>query len=430
MESQIKVSFWLNKTKKDSSKRVSIYLRVKYNYEFFTKSTGLKVKEVDWDKKLMRVKGTSDDASMINSTLDSMKIKVHQIITQLTVLNKPFNIHTIKDTLDGKSLGQVTVLKALDEHLKFMNRMKGKEYEQPTIIKYKNTRLRIQQFIKWRYKRKDLYLYELNDRFMNDFEMFLKDKFENSTTTCYKHYQRFTLMVRKAIQKGYLDKYPFPEYKIRMPKKRIEYLDREELARLEEVEITLPRLATVRDVFIFCCYTGLAYAEVHALRPEHLYTGVDGELWLRIHRKKTKKEYSVPLLPKAEQIIEKYKDHPMVKRKGVLLPVNSNVKMNAYLKEIAELANIRMNLTVHIARKTYGCTLLSQGVNIGVISKLLGHASIQVTLDSYASVMDELMLNNVKMIREKFVGKNDKFELYELKNNSANQELIDSIGHS
>lgn len=231
---------------------------------------------MDWDKKLMRVKGTSDEASMINSTLDSTKIKVHQIITQLTVLNKPFNIHTIKDTLDGKSLGQVTVLKAFDEHLKFMNRMKGKEFEQPTIIKYKNTRLRIQQFIKWRYKRKDLYLYELNDRFMNDFEMFLKDKFENSTTTCYKHYQRFTLEVRKAIQKGYLDKYPFPEYRIRMPKKRIEYLDREKLARLEEVEIKLPRLATVRDVFVFCCYTGLAYAEVHALRPEHLHTGVDG----------------------------------------------------------------------------------------------------------------------------------------------------------
>jgi len=373
---------------------------------------------------LMRVKGNSDDASMINSTLDSMRIKVHQIITQLTVLNKPFNIHTIKDTLDGKSLGQVTVLKAFDEHLKFMNRMKGKEYEQPTIIKYKNTRLRIQQFIKWRFKRKDLYLYELNDRFMNDFEMFLKDKFENSTTTCYKHYQRFTLVVRKAIQKGYLDKYPFPEYKIRMPKKRIEYLDREELERLEEVEINLPRLSTVRDVFVFCCYTGLAYAEVHALRPEHLYTGVDGELWLRIHRKKTKKEYSVPLLPKAEAIIEKYKEHPMVKRKGVLLPVNSNVKMNAYLKEIAELAKINQRLTVHLARKTYGSTLLSEGVNIGVISKLLGHASIQVTLDSYASVMDELMLNNVKMIREKFVAKNDKFELFELKDNSANKGLI------
>lgn len=121
----------------------------------------------------------------------------------------------------------------------------------------------------------------------------------------------------------------------------------------------------------------------------------------------------------------------MVKRKGVLLPVNSNVKMNAYLKEIAELANIRMNLTVHIARKTYGCTMLSEGVNIGVISKLLGHASIQVTLDSYASVMDELMLNNVKMIREKFVSKNDKFKLLELSYKDAKEHVINQhLKHS
>jgi len=410
MESQIKVTFWLNKTKKDSSNRVSIYLRVMYNYEFFTKSTGLKIKESDWDKRAMRVRGNTNEVQMINSKMESMMIKIHQIITQLTVLNRPFNIHTIKDILDGKSLGQVTVLKAFDEHLKFMIRLKGKEYEQPTIIKYKNTRLRIQQFIKWRFKRKDLYLYELNDQFLTEFEMFLKDKFDNSTTTCYKHYQRFTLIVRKAIQKGYLDKYPFPEYKIRMPKKRIEYLDKDELQRLEDVEITLPRLSTVRDVFIFCCYSGLAYAEVHALRPEHIYTGLDDDKWLKIFRKKTKKEYSVPLLPKAAQVIEKYKNHPMVLKKGVLLPVNSNVKMNAYLKEIAELAKIHQNLTVHLARKTYGCTLLSEGVNIGVISKLLGHASIQVTLDSYASVMDELMLNNVKMMRKRFKSRCKTFD--------------------
>ena len=110
--------------------------------------------------------------------------------------------------------------------------------------------------------------------------------------------------------------------------------------------------------------------------------------------------------------------------KGMLLPVYSNVKMNAYLKEIADLAGIHQNLTVHLARKTFGCTMLASGVNIGVISKLLGHASIQVTLDSYASVMDELMMNNVRMIREKFVSKNDRFEIYELKDNLAVNDIL------
>ncbi len=426
MESKIKVTFWLNKTKKNSSKLVPIYLRVKHNYKFFTKSTGLLIKETDWDKKAMRIRGNSSGVNISNDKLEGIRIRVHQIISQLTVLGKPFNIHTIKETLDGKSLGQVTVLKAMDEHLKLMKRLKGKEYEQPTIIKYTNTRLRIQQFIKYKFKRGDLYLYELNDQFMNEFEIFLKEKFENSKTTAYKHYQRFTLMIRKAIQKGYLDKYPFPEYRIRMPKKRIEYLDSEEISRVENLDIKINRLEIVRDIFVFCCNTGLAYAEVSALRPEHIFIGMDNEQWLRIMRKKTKKEYAVPLLPKAKQIMEKYRNHPLCLKKGMLLPVYSNVKMNAYLKEIADLAGIHQNLTVHIARKTFGCTMLASGVNIGVISRLLGHASIQVTLDSYASVMDELMMNNVRMIREKFVSKNDRLEIDNLNDNSATTDILQS----
>lgn len=212
-----------------------------------------------------------------------------------------------------------------------------------------------------------------------------------------------------------------------MPRKRIEYLDRDELNRIEGLEIKITRLEVVRDIFVFCCYTGLAYAEVHALKPEDIFIGMDDEKWIKIMRKKTKKEYTVPLLPKAIQIIAKYKEHPRVVKNGVLLPVNSNVKMNAYLKEIADLAGIHQNLTVHIARKTYACTMLASGVNIGVISKLLGHSSIQVTLDSYASVMDELMMNNVRMIREKFVTEDDQFQMYELKENSAKNKLLKEL---
>lgn len=143
MESKIKVTFWLNKAKRNSKKQVPVYLRVMFNYEYFTKSTGIMIKEVDWDKKGMRIKGNSNDAN-INNKMEGINMKIHQIINQLTILGKPFNIHTIKDTLDGRSIGQVTVLKAFDEHLKLMIKLKGKVYEQPTIIKYSNTRLRIQ----------------------------------------------------------------------------------------------------------------------------------------------------------------------------------------------------------------------------------------------------------------------------------------------
>jgi integrase/recombinase XerD len=403
MESQIKVTFWINKSKKNQKNLVPIYIRVTFNYDYFTRSTSLSVKESDWDKKSMKVKGISSEACLINTKLDSLKMRVHQIINQFTVLGKPFNIHNVKDTLEGKNSNQVTIVQVIDEHLKMMKKLLGKEYEQPTIIKYANTKLRILQFLKHKYKRSDMYLYELNDDFLREFEHFLKDKYENSTTTCYKHYQRFTHVVRIAIQKGYLDKFPFRDYKIRMQKKRIEYLDREELAKIEKLEITIERLDRVRDVFVFCCYSGLAYNEVFNLKHENIFIGMDGEKWLNIHRKKTNKDYQVPLLPKAIEIIYKYSNHPFCMRRKGLLPVTSNVKMNAYLKEIGDLAKIQKYLTTHLARKTFATTvMLANGVNIGVLSRLLGHSSIQVTLDSYAAVMDELMLNNVSMIRAKF----------------------------
>ncbi len=303
MESQIKVTFWTNKSKKNQKNLVPIYVRVTFNYDYFTRSTGLSVKESDWDKKGMKVRGISHDAGIINTKLDSLKMSVHQIINQFTVLGKPFNIHNVKDTLEGKNCNQVTIMQVTDEHLKMMKKLLGKEYEQPTIIKYANTKLRVQQFLKQKHKRSDMYLYELNDNFLREFEHFLKEKYENSTTTCYKHYQRFSRVVRIAVQKGYMDKYPFRDYKIRLPKKRIEYLDREELAKLENLEISLDRLDRVRDVFVFCCYTGLAYIEVFNLKQENIIIGIDGEKWMNIHRKKTNKDYQVPLLPKALKLL-------------------------------------------------------------------------------------------------------------------------------
>ena len=178
-----------------------------------------------------------------------------------------------------------------------------------------------------------------------------------------------------------------------MPKKKIEYLTQEEIIRIEKKEFKIERLNVIRDIFIFCVYTGLAYAEVESLCPDNITTGMDGELWLNIHRKKTKKDYQVPLFPQALKILEKYKNNPRCLQKDRCLPVPSNVKYNAYLKEVGDMAEIPKDkpLVSHLARKTFACTIgLANGMNIGVLSKILGHASIQVTLDSYATVIDEI----------------------------------------
>lgn len=254
MESNVKISFWLRASKKTSQKQVPIYLRVWFNYEFFVSATGLSVKLADWDKKAMRVRGVSEAANAANNKMDSIRVKVLQIISQLTVSGKPFNIHTIKKYLDGNEASQITLMHIMDEHLKSMQKLKGKDFEPSTIIKYANTKLRLQQYLKYKYKRSDIFLYEINHSFMSDWVVFLKDKYENSTTTCYKHYQRLTRVIKKAISYGYLEKHPYPDFKIRMPKKRIEYLTQDEVNKIEQTDFKVTRLNVIRDIFIFCCY--------------------------------------------------------------------------------------------------------------------------------------------------------------------------------
>lgn len=403
MEKQVKISFWLYHAKRNARRLTPIYMRVQYDYEFFTKTTGHYIKASMWDKKSMKVKGANAEVDAINDSLESKKIQVLMVVNKLILRNQPFNIHTIREHLEGKHQVRYTLMSVCNEYIRFMKKLEVKEYAKVTIIKYTNTKLRLQQYLKYRFKRNDIYLYELNFDFIQNWEVFLRNRFDNSTTTCYKHYQRFTRIVNWAIQKGYLDKYPFSDYRIRLPKKKVEYLTMDEITRIDETDYKVPRLNVISDIFVFCCYTGLPYTEVANLKPDNIIQGIDREPWLDITRQKTKKPYQVPLLPRALEILKKYENNPTCQKKRKLLPVPSNVKYNAYLKEIAHVCGIHKHLTTHLARKSFSVSLmLANGVNIGVLSKTLGHSSIQVTLDSYASIIDEMVLKDIRMIRKKF----------------------------
>lgn len=176
---------------------------------------------------------------------------------------------------------------------------------------------------------------------------------------------------------------------------------------------------------MFCCYSGFAYAEVANLSPDDIITGMDGQKWMQVIRKKTHKPYQVPILPKAMEILERYRDNATCLKRNKLLPVPSNVKYNAYLKEIANIAEVKKHLTTHIARKTFATTvMLANGVNIGIVSRLLGHSNVQVTLDAYGEYNDSLMLQQVSMIRDKLVSRDDKDEANKFEDNSAMDEIL------
>ncbi len=164
-------------------------------------------------------------------------------------------------------------------------------------------------------------------------------------------------------------------------------------------EISIPRLAQVRDIFCFCCLTGLAFTDVQQLKAEHLVADIHGKIWIRKARQKTKNMCNIPLLEEAQKIIDRYRDHPYCQTHGVLLPVCSNQKMNSYLKELADICGIRKNLSTHCARHTFATLTLASGATIDNVAKMLGHANVNMTR-RYAKVLDSSIMRDMEVVAE------------------------------
>jgi integrase/recombinase XerD len=221
-----------------------------------------------------------------------------------------------------------------------------------------------------------------------------------------KHIQRIRKIVNKAIVSEWLDKDPFIGYEGKQEKTNRTFLTDEELKLVETKVIRMERLERVRDIFVFSCYTGLAYVDVEQLTQDNLVIGIDGKKWIYTMREKTDCKSNVPLLPKALAIIEKYREDPKSKRKGRLLPVITNIKTNEYLKEIADICGIKKNLTFHMARHTFATTVtLTNGVPIETVSNMLGHTKITTT-QIYAKVLESKVSSDMHVLESKLAKAN------------------------
>src|SRR5690606_17430348 len=228
--------------------------------------------------------------------------------------------------------------------------------------------------------------------------------------TALKYISNFKKIVLRAVAKEIIPSDPFKLFKGKKTKPNKKPLTREELFRLERHTFSVERLEVVRDVFVFQCYTGLAYIDVFQLKLNDIKVGIDGERWIMSARQKTDSVTNIPLLPKALELIEKYKEHPKCKEKGSVLPVYSNQKMNAYLKEIADLCGLQCTLNTHKARRTFGSTVtLNNGVPIHVVKEMLGHHSVSQT-EEYALTEQETVGREMQVLRHRLDQKNHATE--------------------
>lgn len=397
-------STFLTRTSKTKNGKAPIYCRITVNGQRVEFSIKRSVLNSQWDNG--KVKGNNEEAKTLKVYLKQVEAKLFEHYREMLAKNTLISAEDLKNAYLGLEKKQHSLLELIDYH----NNHLRSTLEWGTMKNYFTTQSYIKEFLKERLRKKDIYLSQLSYQFLTELEMYLKSykpkdhRKPMGQNTVMKHIERLRKMVNLAIKNEWIDKDPFNKYKMKFLKKERGYLTQDELKRIEEKDFRVERLNQTRDIFVFSCYTGLSYAEVYDLKPEHIVNGLDGEKWIRGQRKKSKELFSVPLLPQAKAIIERYKNHPLAKAHEKVLPVFTNQKTNAYLKEIAILCEIDKNLTYHLARHTFATTVtLSNGVPIESVSKMLGHTNLRTT-QLYAKVVEQKLSEDMKMLKGKLAG--------------------------
>lgn len=400
MNHSFSILFWtvINRTSKKTGE-APINARITVDGKRSELSTGKKILPEKWNVASGRMRGSSEEARTFNRHLSKIQMKLEKIFEQLSDEDQFISAQTIRNIYQGKNVKQHQLLELFRYHVEQIRAQLGKGYALGTLNRYKTTFQHTQEFIKWHFNKEDIYLKELKYSFITEFEVFLKSQKNIGHNTTMRYLKSFKRIVLIAVKNDWLPKDPFSGYKMTMKEVNKGYLTKEELKVIYNLEFSMERLEHVRDIFLFCCYTGLSYADVKKLTSDNVSIGMDGEYWIFINRTKTGSSSNVPLLPIAQEIMEKYKDHPITLNSGYVLPVISNQKMNAYLKELATLSGIKKNITFHMARHTFATSVtLANGVAIETVGSMLGHKNLKTT-QIYAKVVQEKVSQDMKALK-------------------------------
>ncbi|WP_035669097.1 site-specific integrase [Flavobacterium sp. 83] len=393
-----KILFIEGKNRKNKKNQSPLFCRLTLNGNRKQLSTGINIESEHWDTKNQVILKSHKSAILYNSQLDKIKSKVNSIYMILRLQENPFSIEDIHDKYFGKELKKSEfILSYYKQYLAKIKKLVGLEIKDNTYNKFVYVGNHLEAFLKWKYKKTDYPLKELSLQFLSDFDYYLKTEKKQEQITINKTIQRLRTSIKQAISEGYLDRDPFILHKSKTVRKTVIFLTTEELKTLEEAVLQQKRLSTIQDLFIFCCYTGLAYNEMANLEKQNIQIGFDNINWIQMKREKTQRQISIPILPKAQEIIEKYSTDS-----NNIFPPISNQKFNSYLKEISAITGIEKRLTHHIARKTFASTvLLYNDVPMEIVSELLGHSNMVITQESYGKVVQKKVSEAMSNLKDK-----------------------------
>lgn len=393
----------MKKQKKYQSGPATIYMRITVNGKRAETTTGRLCELGRWNSQSGRANGTKEEIKAFNAYLDDLQNKIYEAHRQLTLADELVTAETIRDKFLGKSEKPRLLIEIFNEHNKRMETLIDKEYSRGTLTCFQTSLKHTKDFLKWKYNLTDIDIKQIDNSFIMDYDFFLRSERKCANNSAVKNMKNFGKIIRICIANRWLNTNPFLNFKHTMKKVDRVYLTTDELQEVADKKFATDRLSQVKDIFLFCCFTGLAFADVKRLQSRDIVKGVDGEQWITIKRQKTDTQSKIPLLPTAIKLIKRYADHPFCESTGKVFPVLSNQKMNAYLKEIADVCGINQQITFHIARHTFATTVtLLNGVPIESVSKMLGHTNIRIT-QHYAKILDIKVGADMAAIKQKYL---------------------------
>jgi len=389
------ISFFVRKKKKQQELAL-LYTRITVNGKLLEISLKRTVAVNRWNQSAGKMLGTGMESQHINKKIDETKTLLYKAYDNLLKQDQVITAHLIKARFLGTDQQHHTLTHLLEYHIQMSGALKP-----GTMKNYTTTENYLKDYLKAQHHTSDIYLKQLDYEFTLGFESYLRLLPSLQNNGVMKHMERFKKLMRLAEHLNWIEKNPTQRFKLHFDQVDMVYLSKPELEKIKNQEFEKPVQSINRDIFVFACYTGLAYADVKALNKNHLQVGVDGKKWIYMRRSKTNTAVRIPLLEEAERILDCYNNHPRIDGTEKLLPVYSNQKTNQYLKEIAKKVKIRKKLSFHTARHTFATTVtLANGVPIETVSKLLGHHKISTT-QIYARVIDSKLAGDMDNLREK-----------------------------
>lgn len=399
MKSTFKILYYAKQNTGKKSGKLPLMVRLTINGESTQISIHLEVSPKIWHQKSGRTIGGSKEAQQINAMLDSITAQFKNAYNDYRLKGEHVTPELLKNVYLGRDIRMETLLNffgKIDNEVK--NRL-GKDRARSTVYQYNLTYRRVKELINNKYHLPDLPLNKVNYEFIADFESLLKINHGLSTNSAGKLMSILKRVINRARNNGIITVNPFVNFHIGREDIDVGFLTELELKKIMIKDFELERMERVRDIFIFCCFTGLSYIDLFTLKSEHIVELLPGDWWIMKNREKTGVLSRIKLLSVPVKILNKYKG--MQDLNGHILPVISNQKLNSYLKEISDVCGINKRLTFHMSRHTFATTVaLANGVPMKDVSKGLGHKRIQQT-ELYARVLDNSIRESMNLLDQK-----------------------------